>query len=331
MKHSITSFTKSNKNRKQVILWVIVLITLFVLSLFIGKYHFSIKELLSGDQFQLKVFVQLRLSRTLVGCIGGFSLATAGYIYQNVFKNQLAAPDIIGVSSGASVGAAVGILFLSSAYAVTASAFIGALLAVVLSLALASIDRNGGKSSVVLAGIAVHSFAQMILMFLKITSDPQKELAAIEFWIMGGLSGITMNKALLNCIIAVVGIFVMFVLHRQSILLSTEETEAKMLGVNVGLTRLIVLISATLAVSCIVSITGLISFVGLIAPHCGKKLVGNNSVETMLVSGLFGSCLLLVADILARSITTSELPISIFTSLIGAPFLVYLIFARRMK
>jgi iron complex transport system permease protein len=261
--------------------------------------------------------------------IGGFALGIAGFVYQTVFRNPLASPDIIGVSSGASAGAAAGILFLSGATAVTVSAFAGALLAVILALALSGLDRSGKNSSIVLAGIAVHSLAQTVLMCLKMIADPERELASIEYWIMGSLSGISGYSIAGNLILCVICVTVLFALHRQVILLSAEESEARMLGVNVGILRLIILLVATLVVASVVSLTGLISFVGLLAPHGARLMTKNNRIGTMLLSGMLGGTLLCGADILARSVAVTELPVSIFTSLLGAPFLIFLIVRER--
>ena len=307
----------------------VLLAVLAVASLFIGKYPLSFPMLLRGDETQWRVFRTLRCGRTLVAVIGGFTLGAAGFVYQTVFRNPLASPDIIGVSSGASAGAAAGILFLSGAGAVTASAFAGALLAVVLALALSNLDKSGRTGTLVLAGIAVHALAQTALMCLKLTADPERELASIEYWIMGSLSGISIYSIGGNLLLCGVCLAVLFPLHRQVILLSAGEGEARMLGVNVGTLRLVVLLTATLAVSSVVSLSGLISFVGLLAPHCARLLTKDNRMGTMLLSGLLGGSLLCLADILARSVGTAELPVSIFTSLLGAPFLIFLIFRER--
>lgn len=305
------------------------MIVLAVASLFIGKYPLSMEKLLSGDEFQWRVFVTLRLSRTIVGIIGGIALGVAGFIYQTVFRNPLASPDIIGVSSGASAGAAAGILFLSGTAAVTLSAFTGALLAVAFTLTLSSIDKSGKNSTIVLAGIAVHSLAQTALMCLKLTADPERELASIEYWIMGSLNGINAYSIGGNLILCIVCLAILFPLHRQVVLLSTEEGEARMLGVNVTALRFVVLLIATLVVASVVSLTGLISFVGLLAPHGARLLTKNNRIGTMVLSGFLGGALLCGADILAKSVAQTELPISIFTSLLGAPFLIFLITKRR--
>lgn len=307
----------------------VLLTALAAASLFVGKYPLSLNELMRGDEMQWRVFWTLRCSRTVVGVIGGFALGAAGFVYQTVFRNPLASPDIIGVSSGASAGAAAGILFLSGAAAVTASAFAGALLAVLLSLALSGLDKSGRNSTIVLAGIAVHSLAQTALMCLKLTADPERELASIEYWIMGSLNGISVYSIGGNMVLCVACLAVLFLLHRQIVLLSAEEGEARMLGVNVTGLRLAVLLIATLVVSSVVSLSGLISFVGLLAPHGARLLTKNNRAGTMLLSGLLGGALLCGADLLARSVAATELPVSIFTSLLGAPFLIFLIIRGR--
>lgn len=308
-----------------------ILIALAVFSLCVGKYPLSLSLLLDGDEMQWRVLVTLRLSRMLIGVIGGFALGIAGFVYQTVFRNPLASPDIIGVSSGASAGAAAGILFLSGASAITLSAFTGAVISMGLALLLSSLDRSGKNSTIVLAGIAVHSIAQTILMCLKLTADPEKELASIEYWIMGSLNGISVYNIGGNLVLCIFCIVILFLLHRQIILLAAEEGEAKMLGVSVVQMRLLVLLLATLVVASVVSMTGLISFVGLLAPHGARMLTRNNKMGTMWLSGLLGGILLCGADMLARSVAQTELPVSIFTSLIGAPFLIFLIIQGRSK
>ncbi|MCQ2555358.1 MAG: iron ABC transporter permease [Clostridia bacterium] len=317
------------RNRTYLFIGVIFLIILFFAGLFIGKYPLSISGVLGGDQYQVRIFWTLRFSRTVVGLVGGFALGISGFVFQLLFRNPLASPDIIGVSSGASAGAAFGILFFSGVLSVSACAFSGALIAVVLAILLSGLDRSDSKATVILAGIAVHSLAQTVLMVLKSMADPEKQLASIEYWIMGSLSGVKSETIMVNIIICIFCVLLLFLLHRQCLLLSQEEAEARMLGVSVQKMRFLVLVTATMAVSSVVSMTGLISFIGLIAPHSARRLTKDNSVKTMFLAGIIGGCLLLLADILARSVAQTELPVSIFTSLIGAPFLIYLIFRRR--
>lgn len=308
---------------------IVLLFAVAVKSLTVGKYPLSFEKILDGDEMQKKVFYTLRLSRTAVAVIGGAVLGICGFVYQTVFRNPLASPDIIGVSSGASLGAAVGILWLGNAAAITVSAFAGAVLAVCLALLLSSSDKTGKKSTIVLAGIAVHALAQTALMCLKITADPERELASIEYWIMGSLADVTAGKIGANLVICTIITVILLLLHRQTILLSADEGEAKMLGVSVGKIRLAVLLLATLAVSAVVSITGLISFTGLLAPHISRLITKSNRIATMIFSGLIGGILLCGADICARSAAQTELPVSIFTSLIGVPLLIILALKGR--
>ena len=316
-------------DRRKCMLAFCLLLLLAGGSLFVGKFPLTISGILRDEPMQRKVFFTLRLARVEVAVVGGFTLGICGFVYQTVFRNPLASPDVIGVSSGASAGAAAGILFLSSAGAVTASAFFGALAAVGAALALSSLDRSGKKSTIVLAGIGVHALAQTALMCLKLMADPERELASIEYWMMGSLSNVSASRIGLNLAICLVCGAALFPLHRQTVLLSAEEGEARLLGVSVGRVRLLVLTLATLAVAAVVSLTGLISFIGLLAPHGARLLMKGNRKSTMLLSGLLGGCLLCAGDIFARSVAEAELPVSVFTSLIGAPALISLTLGRR--
>lgn len=317
------------KNKYLFILSGSVLFCLILLSLSVGKYPFSWTLLLSGDEMQRKAFRMLRVGRTVTALCGGFVLGASGFVYQTVFKNPLASPDIIGVSSGASAGAAVGILFFGSTALVTGFAFSGAVLAVLAAVLLSSVDKSGRKSTIVLAGIAVHSLAQAALMVLKLLADPEKELSSIEFWIMGSLAGVRASDIGLNLCISVISMLILLLLHRQLLLLSIDEGEAELLGVRVFGLRLIVLLTATLSVAATVSLTGLISFIGLLAPHAARLITKDNRQRTFVLSGVLGSALLLISDVLARSVSEAELPVSIFTSLIGAPFLIALVLGKK--
>ena len=327
-------FKNINNYRNKIILlsvmWALLLIAVFTWSVLTGQYPLTLKGLLSGDTMSIMVFKRLRLPRAIMGIIGGFGLSISGYVYQMIFKNPLASPDVVGVSSGASAGAAFAIVAVSSLTPVVSiSAFAGGIIALIITLLVAYLVPGRNSYTIVLAGIAIHSVAQTILMFLKLAADPEKQLASIEYWIMGSLNGISLysiggNIAL--CLICLVG---MFLLYRQILLLSLDDQEGRLLGVNVTQIRLIVLLIATLAASSVISMTGLISFISLLAPHGARLLFKNNSLSTMLFSGLLGGCLLTLGDIFARSIASTELPVSIFTSLLGAPFLIYLCIRRK--
>lgn len=311
---------------------VLLLLAVLVWSVITGQYPLTLKGLLSGDTMSIMVFKRLRLPRALMGVIGGFGLSISGYIYQLIFKNPLASPDIVGVSSGASTGAALAIVAVSASVPVISiSAFIGAVTALIITLLTAYLVPGRNSYTIVLAGIAIHSVAQTILMFLKLAADPEKQLASIEYWIMGSLNGISRDSLAIPFLTTLAGFIIMAMLYRQVLILSTSEEEAVSLGVNVAILRFIILMLATLIVSSIICVTGLISFIGLIAPHIARLLTKRNDIFTYITSGLTGAILLTLADILARSVSTSELPVSIFTSLLGAPLLIILLIRANKK
>lgn len=329
-------FKNTSNYRNKIILLsviqVLLLIVVLVWSVITGQYPLTLKSLLSGDTMSIMVFKRLRLPRALMGVIGGFGLSISGYIYQLIFKNPLASPDIVGVSSGASAGAALAIVAVSASVPVISiSAFIGAVTALIITLLTAYLVPGRNSYTIVLAGIAIHSVAQTILMFLKLAADPEKQLASIEYWIMGSLNGISRDSLAIPFLTTLTGFIIMALLYRQILILSTSEEEAVSLGVHVTSLRFIILMLATLVVSSIICVTGLISFIGLIAPHIARLLTKRNDIFTYITSGLAGAILLTLADILARSVSTSELPVSIFTSLLGAPLLIILLIRANKK
>lgn len=314
------------------VIQVLLLIVVLVWSVITGQYPLTLKSLLSGDTMSIMVFKRLRLPRALMGVIGGFGLSISGYIYQLIFKNPLASPDIVGVSSGASAGAALAIVAVSvSVPVISISAFIGAVTALIITLLTAYLVPGRNSYTIVLAGIAIHSVAQTILMFLKLAADPEKQLASIEYWIMGSLNGISRDSLAIPFLTTLAGFIIMALLYRQILILSTSEEEAVSLGVHVTSLRFIILMLATLVVSSIICVTGLISFIGLITPHIARLLTKRNDIFTYITSGFTGAILLTLADILARSVSSSELPVSIFTSLIGAPLLIILLIMANKK
>lgn len=321
----------NNKFYIQIIVAATLMGAAFVISIGVGRYPISVKEIIDiimgkeVAEMTRRVFFSLRLPRTIMVLLAGVGLSISGSVYQTIFKNPLATPDIIGVSSGANLGAAIAISFFAgSTLSIAAFAFLGGLGAVFVALALTRISNNKGITTFVLAGIVIGSTAQGLIMLLKYLADPERQLAAIEYWAMGSFAGVTGEKLIAILPYFVIGIIGLFLLKWQINILSLSDEEGKSLGVRVGLIRVAVIISATLVVASIVSITGLISFIGLIGPHIARMLTKKNDFNTTILSGIIGAIILLVADTLARSISSSEVPISILTTFIGAPFLAYL-------
>lgn len=303
-------------------------------SLFIGKYPFTpaqVVDILLGRPAEgRKVFYALRLSRTLMAGLSGFGLAMAGSVYQTIFKNPLADPDLIGVVKGANLGAAVAIVALGNRILpVAVCAFAGGLCAVAAVMALVRATRLSSTAVYILAGIVVSAVSEALIMLLKFFADPDKELAAIEFWAMGSLGGVTSTKLLAVLPFFLAGLAGLCLLRRQIGLLSVSEEESRTLGVPVSAVRLAILALTTLMVASIICITGRIAFLGLIAPHIARLVFRRSGFPTVLFSGLVGAVLLTLADCAARWAYAVELPISVVTTVVGVPFLIYFMCRRE--
>lgn len=308
----------------------------FALSVFVGRYPISPAEIwriLTGGEtggMVRGVFYTLRLPRTVMALLAGLGLGMAGAVYQIIFKNPLASPDIIGVANGANLGAAVAIvLFGYSTLFIAASAFLGGMLVMLLVIALVRSTGNANTTTYILSGIILKAVSEACIMLLKFFADPEKELAAIEFWSMGSFGNITAAKLLVILPVFLTGFAGLILMRRQVTLLGLEDDESRMLGVRVGLIRIVVLGFSTLTVASVICLTGLISFVGLIAPHIARMALKRTSFASCVFASLIGAFILLTADCLARCLHSAEIPISILTTLIGVPCLIYFMRSRK--
>lgn len=325
--------TFGNRREKDIfaVCFCLVVIT-FLISLCIGKYPIKLQEIGSiiigrkaGDMAE-QVFFTLRLPRTIMALLTGVSLSVAGCIYQSIFRNPLAAPDFIGVSSGANAGAAFAIVCLNSGVVAAAgSAFIGGILAVGVAIAFAGLTRKRSTSDFLLAGIAVKAFSDAFIMAMKYLADPEKQLASIDYWSMGSFSSVTMEKLLVVGPLIVFSFIGLIFFRWQIYVLTLSDDEAKMLGVSIHLIRCVILALTTLMVAAVICVTGAISFIGLIAPHIARMLFKKNDFNTVVLSGMIGGFIMISSDCLARSLSGSEVPISILTSVIGVPILLWLL------
>lgn len=327
------------KNRLTPILFAVItaaVITAAVVSVCVGKYTITtadIQAILKGEQVQemtRKVFTTLRLPRTVMALIAGVGLGIAGSVYQIIFKNPLASPDIIGIAGGANLGAAVAIVSVSTSgmIAIAAGAFWGGLIAVVCVMLLVKATRSRSTSTYVLAGIVINAISKAAIMALKYFADPENELAAMEYWEMGTFGNTTLSKLLSIRPMFLIGLAGILLLRRQIELMSLSDNECRALGVRLRPVRAAVLALSTLMVGSIISVTSLISFAGLIAPHTARLMLRRNDSTTIIMSGLVGAFVVLTADILARVLYSAELPISILTTVIGVPILIYFLCAR---
>ncbi len=321
-----------NKNFWLFAITTAMVLIIAVVSICNGKYSISVNDIFNiitnnseVSSLTKNVFFTLRLPRTFMAIISGVALGMAGCVYQIIFKNPLASPDIIGIAGGANLGAAISIVAFSSSAmaAITTGSFWGGLLAVLGVMAMVKATHSHSTATYVLAGIVINAMSKALIMTLKYFADSENELAAIEYWEMGSFGNITSTKLLSILPFFLVGLIGLILLRRQIELMSMSDNECKALGVRIRPIRISILVLSTLMVSSVVSVTGLVSFAGLIAPHIARLILKRNNATTMMLSGVVGSFVVLSADVLARTIYSAELPISILTTVIGVPLLVY--------
>lgn len=327
-----------NARNKVITLSSIIVILLYVISIGVGKYSLSAKDIIKiisnshDNQMAVNVFFNLRLPRSIMVILGGIGLGVAGSVFQTIFKNPIASPDIIGVTSGANVGAAISIVFLSgSVLTVAFGAFLGGIVAIAFVIGLVKLSNTRDVQTYVLSGIVINALSNGIIMTLKYFADPENELGAIEFWTMGSFGSVTGEKLRMVFPVFLIGLFGLILMRWTINVLSLSDEEGKALGISVEKSRIFVLLFSTLIVASIISITGLISFAALIPPHIARTILRRNDFKTTVFSGLLGAILMAVSDILARILLPSELPISIITSFIGAPYLAFLMFRRSIS
>ena len=313
-----------------------VLLALFLLSFIWGRYDVPLPEvvriLLSRllpvtqtwtDNMAIAV-CNVRLPRILLACLVGCALSAAGASYQAVFQNPMAAPDILGASSGACFGAALAILTGQSSVTVTVYAFCASLLSVALVYLVGSRTRGSRVVNLLLAGIMVGSLFTAGTSYIKLVADPTNQLPQITYWLMGSLSGTRMKTVGFAAVCMAVGLLPLLLLRWRMNLLTLSADEARAMGVHTDRLRLAVILSATVLTASAVSVSGMIGWVGLVIPHLSRRIVGNDCRWLLPMSMLFGAAFLLLVDNMARCLTAVEIPIGILTAFVGAPFFLYL-------
>jgi len=329
--------TDIRRQRKLLLLAGLLVFTAFMVSLLIGRYPLSAGEIIAVftngavDPMTRAVFLNLRLPRVVMALFAGAGLGLAGSVFQLIFKNPLAAPDIVGVSSGANLGAAVAIIFFGQrALMMAPSAFLGGMLVLLSVVGMAKISRNSSTVTYILCGVIMKAVTDAFIMLLKYFADPERELASIEYWAMGSLSGINYAKLVGISPFFFVGYIGLVLMRRQVTLLGLEDDESKSLGVQVKLVRTVVLGLSALTVASVISQTGLIAFTGLIAPHAARLALKRVSFTWCMLSSMMGAFIMLISDSLARGVFTVELPVSIPTTFIGVPILIYFMWGRKV-
>lgn len=312
-----------------------LLVIVFFVSFACGRYsavhvsdafqaigHRIFGNLISAVNHETEIVVfQLRMPRILGAMLVGAALSISGASYQTLFANPIASPDTLGVSNAASFGAVLGILIGVGATASKFIAFafgIGAVL--VVFLAATRIDRGRNLTiHLLLIGMVVSSVFSALLSVAKYVADPDDQLPQITYWLMGSMSKITMQDIKAYAFFFIVGLIPLLLLRWRMNLLSLSDAEILSIGENSFMLRAVTVLCATLLTAASTAMTGGISWVGLIIPHIVRRLIGTDARKVLPMSGVLGALFLLIVDNLARSISINELPISILTSLIGAP------------
>ncbi|GHD82191.1 FecCD family ABC transporter permease [Salinibacterium amurskyense] len=276
----------------------------------------------------------VRFPRIAMALVVGAALAVAGAVMQAIFGNPLAEPGVVGVSSGAALGAAIAIVVGISALgdgAIALFAFVGGLLATLL---VYFVSRANGRTEVVtllLTGIAVNAFAGAGLAFLLFIADSGSR-EQIVFWQLGSLNGSRWSEVLIVALVTAVGLTAAIVLARPFDLLALGERNARHLGVNVERLRIVSIVIVALLTGVAVAFVGIIAFVGLVVPHAMRMVIGPAHRALIVASAIGGGVLLVLSDLLARSVVAGgDLPIGLLTSLVGGPFFFYLLFRQRRQ
>lgn len=318
--------------------WKIVLIILPIvtalIALGIGRYLISPAEVIEAiagrftgnyeiPEMAYKTVWNLRIPRILLALLVGAGLSTAGCAFQSLFANPLATPDTLGVASGASFGAALGILLGFDMLGMQVTSFVMGALAVALTW-LGGSGKGRGLSSVVLSGIMMGSLFNALVSLVKYVADAETQLPAITYWLMGGLNSAGYRSLMFGAPPIIIGITVLFIIRWRMNLLPLSEDEAKSSGVNIYTLRIVTIICATMITASCVSMCGQVGWVGLLIPHMCRMKFGSNHLSLLPASISFGAVFMVIVDTVARTMTASEIPVSILTAIIGAPFFIIL-------
>jgi iron complex transport system permease protein len=313
------------------------LFALVLIAFAVGRYPVTLGQLASlfsggeVDGTVKAVVVEIRGPRVLAALLVGASLAAAGTAYQGMFRNPLVSPDILGVSTGAALGAAIAIFFSSSAVVIQAFAFAGGLAAVGLVYGIGSRMRGHDPLvALVLTGVVIGTLLGSGIALLKYLADPYNQLPAMTFWLLGSLSSVSPRELAVAAPLAVLGLVPMVLLRWKMNLLALPDDEARALGVDTTRLRTLVIAAATLITASAVAVSGIIGWVGLLIPHAARLLVGPHFGRLLPLAMLLGAAFLLAVDTLCRTVSSVELPPGVLTALIGTPFFLWLFaLARR--
>lgn len=328
-----------NSIRIRAALIMLPLLTSLIVWVF-GRYQLSPSEVITIifdwisenpniDKQGYLVVVSIRLARIILALLVGMGLSVAGVAFQSLFSNPLTTPDILGVSSGAAFGAALAILLDCNSSMIQVMALTFGIIAVILTMIIAKINGSSATIMLILSGIVVTSVFNALLSGIKFVADPQSKLPAISFWLMGSMSNASFRSIAFYSPAIIAGTVIIYILRWKLNILSLSEDEAKAMGINLKLFKSLIIVASTLITASCVALCGIIGWVGLLVPHICRIVFGVNTKIIVPASISFGATFLLLVDTLSRTLLTSELPLGILCSLLGAPIFIMLL--RKSK
>ena len=333
-----TPFLRRGRLRPWVLpLLVVLILVCAALAILAGRYGVSPRQMVGAisarigggiypDRKADSVVFNLRLPRITVAVLIGSGMAVSGAAFQSLFSNPLATPDTLGVASGTCVGAVVALLLGWGMSGVQLTALVAGLVTVAITTAVAR-RRDGGTDVVtlVLAGVIVSAMADAVLSMLKLTADPTSKLPEITYWLMGSLAGASWSQIALAAPFIVIGSGGIVVLRWRLNVLALSEDEARAAGVDVRSLRITLIVCATVVTASVISLCGQVGWIGLIVPHAARMLTGSDNRYLIPVCLLLGASIMIFIDTAARTITASEVPVSVVTAIVGAPFFITLL------
>ena len=325
------------------VLLIVALVLSICLALMMGRYTIPFEKLCrtiwagltqstsADNSVEYRVVFQLRLPRILLAALTGMALSVSGAVLQGVFRNPLVGPSMIGVSSGASFGAVLGILLSLNAIVVMVFSFAGGILSLLFTMSIAGKVGSKNILSIILGGIVTGAFFTALVSIVTFIADPRDTLPVIVYWLMGSFNGATMYKVLILGSISLACFFIIFKSRYVINLLALGDEEASGLGVDVVRLRFLFLALTTLMTAAAVSVSGTIAWVGLVVPHIARLITGSDYRNLIVTSALIGAIYLVIADTLVRISSFGEVPIGILSAFVGAPVLAYLIHTRKLN
>lgn len=313
-----------------------VLVVVFFLALLMGRYSVSPEAfwtvITGGDPanaIDKSVILTLRLPRTIVALLVGVALSLSGLVYQETFQNKLVSPDFLGVSTGAGFGATIAIVLGCTGLMISFTAFLFGILTMLITVFIAKMFRSQSQTTLLLSGIIVGGFMSAGISFIKFMADTDKQLGEIVYWLLGTFSKATMKDVWILLPIVAVCALVLYLIRWRINIVALGRSEATTLGLNYTFYRGLIIVISTLLTAAAVAYSGIVGWIGLIIPHLVRLLVGRDSKKTIPLTIMFGATFTIVCDIISRSFTASEIPLSAVSGFLGTPIFIAILYARR--